>query len=430
MGNRRRNVLILVFVVILTAASLFAITSKKTVLGLDLRGGTELVYQARPTPQNPSIDQTDLDRAIEIIRERTDSLGVSEPEIARVGTDQIEIGLPDVSNANRAIEQVGTTAQLFLYDFERDVIPPDPKVQNATERTFNRLYDAVQFAGDQKPECFQDLCTTTGPSYYLFDSGSLELLAGPAERKEDLFIDSNGKQPADTKVLSVPQGTVVVQAEAPADDPATDVNESDSAPAEYYALKDRPELSGDEITNPKQQTDQGGAPNVTFDFTGDGQEAFQKVTSRIAQRGAAQAPVGACNTPQGGDPYSDHFAIVLDNAIVSRPIINFCENPDGIDGRNGAQISGSFSLQEAQDLAKFLQIGALPVKLSLVSQSTVSATLGQEALDQGVRAGLAGLGIILLFLLLYYRILGLVAGLGLIIYAIFFFAMIKVIPIT
>ena len=70
-------------------------------LGLDLKGGTELVYQGRPTPQVPEVTPTDIDRAIEIIRKRVDSLGVSEPEISRVGSDQIEVGLPNVSNAKR-----------------------------------------------------------------------------------------------------------------------------------------------------------------------------------------------------------------------------------------------------------------------------------------------------------------------------------------
>ena len=83
---------------------------------------------------------------------------------------------------------------------------------------------------------------------------------------------------------------------------------------------------------------------------------------------------------------------MLDGQVVTRPIINFDENPDGIDGRTGAQISGSFtSITDAQDLAEFLHIGALPINLKLISQSTVSATLGQQALDQGLRAGLIGL---------------------------------------
>ena len=431
MGSRRRNLVILAIVLALTAASAWVIATQRTVLGLDLRGGTELVYKASPTAKNPTIDAQDIDRAIDILRERTDELGVSEPEIARIGTDQIEVGLPDVSNAERAIEQVGTTAQLFLYDYERNLLERDPEL-SPEQQTFGRIYDAVQFASEQKPECFQDLCTTNGPTYYLFDSGSLELLAGPAERKEDLYLDSpDGKQPEGTEVLTVPQGTVVLLAPGPTDDPATEVNEAENAPAEYVVLKDRPELSGDEIEDPKQQTDQGGAPNVTFEFTDEGRAAFQEVTRRIAQRGAAKPGAGgACATPEGGDQFSDSFAVVLDSEIVSRPIINFCENPDGIDGRTGAQISGLDSLTEAQDLAKFLQIGALPVELSLISQSTVSATLGEEALDQGLKAGLAGLALVLLFLLIYYRVLGLVAGLGLLVYAVFFLAMIKLIPIT
>jgi len=431
MGSRRRHLIILLLVVALTVASAYAITAKRTVLGLDLRGGTELVYQANPTAKNPEIDTEDVDRALDILRERTDELGVSEPEIARVGIDQIEVGLPDVSNTERAIEQVGTTAQLFYYDFEPNVIPPNPSLDNPTERTYNRLYDAVEAASEREPECFRDLCTTTGPSHYLFDASTLEALAGPADSREDLFFDSaDGEQPRGTEVLSVPQGTVVLEAEPPSDDPSTEVDESDGAPVRYFVLRDRPEVTGDQITDPRQDFDQVNQPVVTFNFTDEGREAFAEVTRRIAQRGASQAPPNACATPEGGDAFSDHFAVVLDGEIKSRPIINFCENPDGIDGRTGAQIGGSFSIQEAQDLAKFLQIGALPVELRLISQSTVSATLGEEALDQGLRAGLAGLIIVLLFLIAYYRLLGVVAGLGLLVYALFFTAMIKMIPIT
>ncbi len=432
MGSRRRNLVVLALVVVLTGASVYAITAKDTVLGLDLRGGTELVYQANPTAKNPEISPEDMDRAIQILRERTDELGVSEPEIAQVGPDQIEVGLPDVSNAERAIEQVGTTAQLFLYDFEKNVIPLDPDLDNPTERRFNRLYDAVKFAGEQEPECFKDLCTRTGPSYYLFDESTLETLAGPAESKKDLFLDSvDGTQPEGTEILEVPQGTVILQAEPPNDDPATEIDESEGAPSQYFVLKDRPEVEGDQIKDPRQETDQANQPNVTFSFTDAGREAFSTVTRRIAQRGAAKPGAAtACQTPGGGDQFADHFAIALDGEIVSRPIINFCENPEGIDGRTGAQISGSFRLTEAQDLAKFLQIGALPVDLTLVSQSTVSATLGEEALDQGLKAGLLGLILVLLFLIAYYRVLGVVAGLGLLVYAVFFLAMIKLIPIT
>ena len=129
----------------LVAASLCVITSKDTKLGLDLSGGTELIYQGRPTPQNPEVQGDDIDRSIEIIRDRTDSLGVSEPEISRIGTDSVRVGLPDVQNAERAIDQVGDTAQLFFYDWEPNVIPnPNAPDGRATESPFPRLYDAVE----------------------------------------------------------------------------------------------------------------------------------------------------------------------------------------------------------------------------------------------------------------------------------------------
>src|SRR5919106_1605439 len=144
----------------MTVASIVVILSQPTKLGLD-RGGTSLVYQGQPTTQVPDPGPEEIERAIEIIRQRVDTLGVAEPEINRVGDDQIDVSLPDVQDINRAVEVIGTTAQLQLYDWEPNVIPEDPNDPNATEQGFNRLFDAVKFASKQKPECFRDLCTTT-----------------------------------------------------------------------------------------------------------------------------------------------------------------------------------------------------------------------------------------------------------------------------
>ncbi|MGZ5332979.1 MAG: protein translocase subunit SecD [Solirubrobacterales bacterium] len=422
MANRRRNLFVLLFVAGLIFASLAVIATKKTVLGLDLRGGTELIYQGRPTPQTPEVTGQDIDRSIEIIRERTDKLGVAEPEISRIGQDSIRVGLPDVSNADRAIQQVGTTAQLFFYDWEPNVIGK-PGAQDPAEQGFPRLYDAVLLASEQKPSC--DNCTT-GTQYYLFGKQSLQLIAGPEEVEADLFANQpGGVQPPNSSVITVPQGVIVVEDQPPPDNPDTSENEAETAPPEYFVLKDRPELSGTDIKNPEQNYDPDtNQPNVTFDFTDSGRGKFQDVTRRIAQRGLANSLPGSDSASQ-----SDHFAVVLDQDVKSRPIIDYQENPDGIDGRTGAQISG-LELGEAQTLANFIRIGALPIKLQLISQSTVSASLGQQALDQGLKAGIIGLILVLLFMLLYYRFLGFVAGIGLLIYAVFFFALIKLIPIT
>src|SRR5205085_1606121 len=113
-----------------------------------------------------------------------------------------------------------------------------------------------------------------------------------------------------------------------------------------------------------------------------------------------------------------------------RAYIDFIENPEGIDGRTGAQINGIGSLQETQDLAQNLRIGALPVKLRLISKTQVSASLGKQALHQGLIAGAVGLLLTILFLLAFYRVLGVVAMLGLITYGLLLFWLIKLIPIT
>src|SRR5437764_9110680 len=124
MTSRNRNLSIIALVLVLLGASAYLIQSKPTRLGLDLKGGVELIYQGRPTPQVPKVTPSAISDAIDTIRKRTDALGVSEPEIQRSGSDQITIGLPDVKNTKRAIEQVGTTAKLQFYDWEPNVLGP------------------------------------------------------------------------------------------------------------------------------------------------------------------------------------------------------------------------------------------------------------------------------------------------------------------
>src|SRR5215469_18131452 len=126
MQDRRRNYLILLIVLGLLAASFAVIATKKTRLGLDLKGGVQLTYKGKPTAQS-KVDSESLNRAIEIMRNRVDQLGVAQPEIQRSGAEEITVALPDVSNATRAQDEVGKTAQLFFYDWEPNVIGADGK---------------------------------------------------------------------------------------------------------------------------------------------------------------------------------------------------------------------------------------------------------------------------------------------------------------
>src|SRR5437764_11857173 len=126
MTDRQRHGFVLLLVAGLIAASAVIVTQFKTVLGLDLKGGVELVYQAQPTPQSP-VNQTSLNRAVDIMRQRVDQLGVSEPEIQTSGGNQISVGLPNVKDTARAEKLVGATARLEFYDWERWALTPSGK---------------------------------------------------------------------------------------------------------------------------------------------------------------------------------------------------------------------------------------------------------------------------------------------------------------
>jgi len=460
MGKRRKHVFVLLFVLGLIAVSGIVIANKETKLGLDLKGGVQLVLQGRPTPQQPTLDNGSMERAVDIIRSGCDELGVSEIEVSRVGSDQIQVGIPGATSVGKATECATKPARLFFFDWEPNLIgrefvigghpgrePPKGPLQEATKewQAAGRLptkrenqqlivagaypteYAAAKLASEQplKKDCENCSAPTT---FYLFDkSKDHKLIAGPEFTREDLFIAPSGrKRPADAGlVVKVPQGTIVVS-EKPSDAKGQTIEEAEPG---WFALKDDPALSGTEITRPKQETDEFGQPNVTFGFTDDGRKNFQEVTRTIAQRGAASA-IGP-SSAESAEATSGHFAVVLDNEVKTRPIINYAQNPDGIDGRTGAQISGGFtSIGDAQDLAAFLQRGALPINLNLISQSQVSATLGSEALHDGIKAGLIGLALTIIFLLIFYRFLGFVAVTALAAYGVIFFALIKLIPIT
>jgi SecD/SecF fusion protein len=460
MGTRRGHLLVLLLVLGLVLISGLVIAKKETKLGLDLQGGLELVYQGQPTGTSDEVSGEDIEDSISIIEQRINKLGVSEPEIARLGADQITVQLPGVTDASRAADQVGTTAQLYYYDWEPNLIGPEKAIGGKpglqppegplkasekrwedAERNVNKeeskqlifagayptAYDAARLAAEQEPvENCQD-CSVSRPRYYLFEKEEPhDLIAGPELAKKDLYISPTGeKRPQDGIVVEVPAGTILVS-EYPTN---SEGQLDESAKPGWYALKDKPALSGNDITDPEQTYGPNNEPVVSFGFTDSGQQAFQEVTRAIAQRGQAQA-IGPVSGEEA-EALSGHFAVVLDNEVKTRPIINFAENPDGIDGRTGAQISGGFKdIGEAQDLATTLQIGALPISLKLISQTQVSATLGSEALDQGVKAGIVGLALVILFLLLYYRFLGLIASIALGAYAIIFFALVDLIPIT
>jgi SecD/SecF fusion protein len=429
-SDRRRNIFVLLAVLGLIAASLAVIATKPTRLGLDLQGGVQLVYEARPTKQQPTVTADGLDRALDIMRDRVDALGVAEPELQRSGADQIDVSLPGVKNAERAADQVGTTAQMFFYDWEPNVLDEDcktnPEQVDGGQTAISGLYNAVKRASKCPPEI--DRNNTTSGLYYAFDKKSHEPINDgiPEESRQALEEDlATQKLTEKAEILEVPEGIIVLR-DVDRREPDKQQGEVDN----WWVIKDNPVLTGSDIKNPEQnfENGSGGPPIVTMEFSDRGREAFAKTTRAIAQRGADNSTLnGGFQNPIAA---SHHFAIRLDNELISTPYINFRENPDGIDGSQGAQISGGFTITTAQDLARLLKIGALPLRLELISRSQVSATLGQQALDQGLAAGLAGFAVVAIFLLTFYRVMGAIAVIALCIYALYLLALIKLIPIT
>src|SRR3954447_7229135 len=276
MTDRRRNIFVLLLVVGLLAGSLVVIATHQTRLGLDLRGGVSLIYQAKPTKQS-TVNSDAINRTLDIMRERVDQLGVAEPEIQRSGSDQIDVSLPDVKNADEAASQVGTTAQMYFYDWEPNVLDanckPAPDDANVTGGSSAGSgigavdqFTAVTRASKCPARNFPT--ATTNGLFYRVDTKAKKVLAGPDETRRDLAQDlqNKGIKPGpNQQTLEVKPGTIVVRAEAP--------DEKNKATT-FYVMQDKPALSGTDIKNPEQTFNNGaggtGAPVVQFDFTDKG----------------------------------------------------------------------------------------------------------------------------------------------------------------
>jgi SecD/SecF fusion protein len=335
------------------------------------------------------------EEAAAIVCERLQALGIADAEVLPHGSNHIRVVLPDLQDEDkvqRVVSQIGAPGQLRFYDWEPNLIGPErmigghpgkapnantlrqarqewraagrridrPSARLIRSGAFPSAYGAVKLASKQRARQPCSECSASTSRFYMFDrSAAHELIAGPVADRSGLRGGI---------VLKVPAGTAIVS------EPPTDGLGEVLTAAEpgWYALKDRPSLTGADIVRPKQEVDELGVPNVTFGFTASGRIAFRRVTRAIALRGRAEAPDPV--TGRQGERYSGHLALVFDGEVKTRPIIDFVNFPTGIDGRTGAQIAGGFATaQEARDLATILRAGSLPVGLTLVRQSPLPA---------------------------------------------------------
>jgi SecD/SecF fusion protein len=339
-SERRRSLFVLLIVVALIGGSIAVVLTKPTVLGLDLKGGVQLVYHAEPTAAQPVVDPDAMQRSIDLMQQRVNAFGVSEAEILQSSTDQIEVNLPGVTDAEAAAKQVGSTAQLFFYDWEANIL--DDKCKTNPDQNANNRQPVVglRTAVTQAAKC-QNVGVGKGsdplgdnspggqsqaaakPRFYVFDKKTKKPFDNNAQSydtREQALQSLDESDRANAEVIEVPAGVLVLRAESTTDNKGNTVK-----PDRWWVIQDRPGLSGTDIKNPQQSSDTnlGNEPIVTFNFTNKGRKAFQAITRRVAQRGADNA--------LGQDPIStsQHFAIALDNELVSAPYINWRENPDG-----------------------------------------------------------------------------------------------------
>ena len=403
---------------------------QKPVLGLDLQGGLELTLEAVPPPGR-ELTEDDLDRSEEKIRQRIDELGVSEPEVRQQGENQISVALAGVFDQERARRIIGRTGELELYKLQDDLMGPSVTANGvpvAFPSLFNLLRDAQPLAREGKPS-----------AHYLFNPNQ-KLIAGPLPTRKALLA-SDGAKPGLNKgelkkgyrVLARPANSTVITCDE--DARLCPPNIFPPEQTYYYLFEFRPnaeepipEMTGKDIDTDGVRQDfdpQTSEPIVLMAFTDAGADKFHDITRELANEGKNVANLQ--NLPD--DQAFQNFAIVLDREIQSFPQIDFNENPDGIPGNNGAQITGLEGIDEAKDLALVLK-EALPIKFKTVDDTEVSATLGKESLQQASKAAIAGLIIVALFLLVFYRFLGLVAVIGLGIYAAFLYAAILLFDVT
>jgi len=387
-------------VVVLLAVALAAITGTvvagdRPSLGLDLQGGASVTLQPAG-----SFDANALDVAVEIIRARVDSIGVAEPEIIRQG-DTVVVNLPGVKDQQRALDIVGRTGDVQLRGVLQSGVAPSG---DASAPTDSAPTDTAP-ADDSTP-------TTVSPSTSI--DGAAPTGPGGSRR-----IAADTTVPATT----LPSTTVA----APVTIAATDTTVPGTTTDTTFAT---PETTSADGTNPLDSLPAGvevlrGRDGLSYLVAPAGAtgQVFDNTASAGIESGQWTVVVGLRRGAEGEDLWNalttlcynrdelcptGQVAIVLDGEVISAPVV---QEPVFTGGQ--VQITGNFTETEARDLAKILEFGAVPVKFAVSQVQTVSPTLGDDTLRAAIIAGLVGVALVLVFMLLYYRLMTVLVLVGL-----------------
>jgi preprotein translocase subunit SecD len=396
---RRKKLTPLVFIVVAAAASLAGVLVTDTTpqLGLDLQGGVSVVLQPTKKASDEALKQT-----IEIIRNRVDALGVAEPEIARQGSS-IVVQLPGVKNQQRALELVGDTAELRFRPVMTSIPGSIEDLLSSTTTTAPGE-TTTTVAGETTTTVAGETTTTAAPV-------TGQSASGPATPYQDPATTTTVAP--ETTTTTAPTGTPTTGFELTP--PEGDVPDQPVVLAEYddsnkvtttYQLGPSA-ATGQIVSTASAELDQSGKWSVKLVVKGgSGIDTFNAIAAECFNK------TQTCPSGQ--------LAIVLDSRVISAPTI---QQPSF--QRDQIQISGSFSESEAKNLALVLRYGSLPVNLEPQTVQTVSPTLGEDSLRAGLAAGLLGLALVCLYMILYYRALGLVVVLGLAVWSTLNYAIIS-----
>ncbi|MFI1537942.1 protein translocase subunit SecD [Streptomyces anandii] len=405
----RSLALILIAIVALTGG-MFASGHTTPRLGIDLAGGTSITLTAVNQPGQPNaINKANMDTAVDIMNRRVNGLGVSETEVQTQGDRNIIVNIPRGTNSKEAQQQVGTTAKLYFRPvLQQEVSGASGKSPSpgASPGGSSSPKPSASPASGSTPKAKASSSATESPKATPTSQGRAvtDALKAGSTPSPSASASSSGK-PSATPSPAASGAAADLQARYAALDctkPAEQAGAGkDAKPGEPTVacgqdgkvwskfLLGPVAVDGQEVKKAQAVFDTQGASGwqVQMTFNSKGSSKFADITGQLAQK----------TTPQ------NEFAIVLDDQVVSHPYVQ-----TAITGGN-AEISGRFTQQEAQSLANMLSYGALPLTFKESSVTTVTAALGGEQLQAGLIAGAIGLALVIIYLVLYYRGLSLVA---------------------
>jgi len=388
MRNKKVNIIILIAFILLIGVSVYYIIIQPINLGLDLRGGTQIILRPVEGEESRVTDES-LDKAMLIIMDRIDRLGISEPLVTRDISNNIVIQLPGVSDPDRAISVIGKTAQLEFRILNGTFISRTGQTTEFVE--FDPDTGEISYGEDPDEVILVDSINSATPLkagvlYFDEESGKTYLMdrefefgaVFDEEMAEGIFEYDGATRELILKDMETGDnlGELLIDGRSGA-----------------ASLVGPVLLTGDKLARASAGYDNNGQIIVSLSFKQEGAGAFEDITT---------------------NNIGEQLAIVLDEEIKSAPFINV-----PISGGD-AVIEGINSLDEANDITLVLQTGALPVNLVIEESSTVGPTLGRDALDKGLYAGLIGFVLIIIFMIAYYRGLGLISTLNLLIYVALF----------